>query len=96
MAMAMAMAIAVPSRLWLGGVCSAQRDKHLIQALAEKVKESQILCVLRPDPAADGRAEVLRERLAQSVPHTGAQRKARSSEEARLGGCRHRPGGQKA
>ena len=34
----MAMAIAVPSRLWLGGVCSARRDKHLIQALADTVK----------------------------------------------------------
>src|SRR6266498_1198000 len=34
----MAMAIAVPSRLWLGGVSSDRRDKNLIQALAEKVK----------------------------------------------------------
>jgi hypothetical protein len=34
----MAMAMAVPSRLWLGGVCSDRRDKHLIQALAGKVK----------------------------------------------------------
>lgn len=34
----MAMAIAVPSRLWLGGVVSAHRDRKLVQALAAKVK----------------------------------------------------------
>ena len=33
----MAMAIAIPTRLWLGGVVSPKRDKHLIQALADMV-----------------------------------------------------------
>ena len=35
-----AMAMAVPSRLWLGGVISAQRDRHLIRALVEQVRAS--------------------------------------------------------
>jgi transposase-like protein len=34
----MAMALAVPSRLWLGGVISPQRDRALIQSLVEKVR----------------------------------------------------------
>src|SRR5579862_8233294 len=34
----MAMAVQAPTRLWLGGVISPQRDKHLIRALAAKVK----------------------------------------------------------
>ncbi len=34
----MAMAICVPTRLWLGGVVSASRDKHLLRALARLVK----------------------------------------------------------
>jgi len=33
----MAMAIAVPTRLWLGGVVSPKRDKHLIRSLADMV-----------------------------------------------------------
>lgn len=33
-----AMAIAVTSRLWLGGEVSRQRDKHLIRRLAERIK----------------------------------------------------------
>ena len=33
-----AMAMAVPSRLWLGGVISAQRDRHLIRALVQHVR----------------------------------------------------------
>src|SRR5437763_1856526 len=32
-----AMAMAVPSRLWLGGVISAQRDKQLIRTLAVQI-----------------------------------------------------------
>src|SRR5689334_22759731 len=36
------MAIAVPSRLWLGGVISAQRDRHLIQALVQQVRASAV------------------------------------------------------
>lgn len=34
----MAMAMAVPSRLWLGGVISPHRDRALIQSLVEKVR----------------------------------------------------------
>lgn len=34
----MAMAIAVPTRLWLGGVVSARRDRQLVQALAQQVR----------------------------------------------------------
>ncbi len=33
-----AMAIAVPSRLWLGGVISVHRDRHLISALVAQVR----------------------------------------------------------
>jgi hypothetical protein len=32
------MAIAVPTRLWLGGVVSAKRDGKLIQAMARMVR----------------------------------------------------------
>jgi len=39
----MALAIWVPTRLWLGGVVSAQRNLNLIQALADKVR-SMALC----------------------------------------------------
>ena len=35
----MAMAMMVSTRLWLGGVVSSQRDKHLIRALADKVRQ---------------------------------------------------------
>lgn len=38
-----AMAIMVPTRLWLGGVISPRRDKALIQALADKVR-AMALC----------------------------------------------------
>lgn len=34
----MALALAVPTRLWLAGVVSAQRDKKLIRALAQQVR----------------------------------------------------------
>jgi hypothetical protein len=34
----MALAIWVPTRLWIGGVVSSKRDLNLIQALADKVK----------------------------------------------------------
>lgn len=37
-----AMAIAVPSRLWLGGVISADRDRHLITALVQQVRASAL------------------------------------------------------
>ena len=34
----MAMALCVPTRLWLGGVVGAQRDKHFLRTLAQKVR----------------------------------------------------------
>ena len=34
----MALALMVPTRLWLGGVISAQRDKQLIQQLADQIR----------------------------------------------------------
>lgn len=34
----MAMAMMVSTRLWLGGVASAKRDKHLIRALADQIR----------------------------------------------------------
>jgi len=39
----MALALAVPTRLWLGGVLRAKRDLELIQALADKVR-AKALC----------------------------------------------------
>jgi transposase-like protein len=38
----MAMAMAVPSRLWLGGVLSPKRDKALITALVQRVRRSAL------------------------------------------------------
>jgi transposase-like protein len=38
----MAMAMAVPSRLWLGGVVSPKRDKALITALVQRVRRSAL------------------------------------------------------
>lgn len=38
----MAMAMAVPSRLWLGGVISVQRDKPLITALVRRVRRAAL------------------------------------------------------
>ena len=37
-----AMAMALPSRLWLGGVSNAQRDRHLISALVQQLRASAI------------------------------------------------------
>ncbi len=46
----MAMALAVPSRLWPGGVISRHRDGKLITALVEKIKRclvslAMLVCV---------------------------------------------------
>jgi transposase-like protein len=54
----LAMAIAVPTRLWLGGVVSAKRDGTLIQALAQMVRGCAV-----PGPllvAMDGLAAYVR------------------------------------
>jgi transposase-like protein len=37
-----AMAMVVPSRLWLGGVISPQRDRHLIHVLVQQVRASAV------------------------------------------------------
>jgi len=42
----MAMAMAVPSRLWLGGVVSPKRDKALITALVQRVRRSALRCAI--------------------------------------------------
>ena len=50
----MALAIWVPTRLWMGGVVSPKRDLDLIQALADKVKQ---MALCRPlSLAVDGLA----------------------------------------
>ena len=46
----LATALTVTSRLWLGGVVSAHRDRHLIRALLERVRacgptQALLLCV---------------------------------------------------
>lgn len=41
-----AMAMAVPARLWLGGVISAQRDRQLITALVTQVRASALTLAL--------------------------------------------------
>jgi transposase-like protein len=41
-----AMAIAVPSRLWLGGVISAKRDGQLIRALVAQVRACALTCAI--------------------------------------------------
>jgi hypothetical protein len=51
----MALAMAVPTRLWLGSVISRKRDLELIQSLVDKVCAIMALC--RPLLlAADGLA----------------------------------------
>jgi transposase-like protein len=42
----MAMAVMVPTRLWLGGVISPHRDKHLIRQLAAVIRASALPCPL--------------------------------------------------
>jgi transposase-like protein len=67
----MAMAIQVPTRLWLGGVLSARRDQSLIDRLAAKVKA----CAL-PRPlllATDGLASYVSawKKVFRTPVHTG-------------------------
>jgi len=67
----MAMAIQVPTRLWLGGVVSQHRDQSLIDRLAEKVKA----CAL-PRPlllATDGLASYVSawKKVFRTPVHTG-------------------------
>jgi hypothetical protein len=42
----MALAMAVPTRLWLGGVVSRKRDLGLIQSLVDKVRAIALCCPL--------------------------------------------------
>ncbi len=66
----MALAMAVPSRLWLGGVVSRKRDLDLIQALVDKVRA---IALCRPLVlAADGLASYVtafRMAFRSTVPH---------------------------
>jgi len=66
----MALAIAVPTRLWLGGVVSRQRDLELIQALVDKVRA---IALCRPLLlAADGLVSYVtafRMAFRSKVPH---------------------------
>jgi len=71
----MALAMAVPTRLWLGGVVSPKRDMDLIQSLVDKVRA---LALCRPLLlAADGLASyVTAFRLAfrSKEPHWGSEK----------------------
>lgn len=67
----MALALAVPTRLWLGGVVSQRRDKALIQALARQVRT----CA-RPEPlllAVDGLSSYIKafQQVFRSPQHQG-------------------------
>ena len=70
----MALAMAVPTRLWLGGVVSPKRDMELIQSMVDKVRA---IALCRPLLlAADGLAiYVTAFRLAfrSKVPHWGSE-----------------------
>jgi len=70
----MALAMAVPTRLWLGGVVSPKRDMDLIQSIVDKVRA---IALCRPLLlAADGLASyVTAFRLAfrSKVPHWGSE-----------------------
>jgi transposase-like protein len=70
----MALAMAVPTRLWLGGVVSPKRDMELIQSLVDKVRA---IALCRPLLlAADGLASyVTAFRLAfrSKLPHWGSE-----------------------
>lgn len=65
----MAMAMAVPARLWLGAVVSTERNKALIRALAQRIR-----ACLRPAPllvCVDGLAayvDAFRQSLRTAVP----------------------------
>ena len=91
----MAMAIAVPSRLWLGGVCSIMQRPARQASHSSTGRYSEIVRVLWSNSALDGRAQELCERMAQSIPHAGAYGQARPSADARLAGSGHRPSSQK-
>ena len=68
----MAMAMAVPSRLWLGGVVSARRDLTLIMAVVRMVRRAA------KSPALPGLCRwpgQLRDRLHPGLPRPGAHRR---------------------
>jgi hypothetical protein len=70
----MALAMAVPTRLWLGGIVSPKRDLDLIQSLVDKVRAIALCWPLLL--AADGLASyVTAFRLAfrSKVPHWGSE-----------------------
>jgi transposase-like protein len=66
----MALAMAVPTRLWLGGVVSRKRDLDLIQSLVDKVRAIALCCPLLL--AADGLVSYVtafRMAFRSKVPH---------------------------
>lgn len=71
----MALAMAVPTRLWLGGVVSPKRDLDLIQSLVDKVRA---ITLCRPLLlAADGLASYVtafRMAFRSKVPHWGSEK----------------------
>ncbi len=65
----LAMALGVPTRLWLGGVVSAQRDKRLGHALAKKVQAcARLAAVLVVTDGWTAYKDALVNAFRQSVP----------------------------
>jgi transposase-like protein len=73
----MALALAVPSRLWLGGVVSAQRDRHLITALVQKVRSCAVSAAILV--CVDGLASYVTafRRVFRQPMHTGRRGRPR-------------------
>jgi transposase-like protein len=73
----MAMALAVPSRLWLGGVVSSHRDLLLITALVERVRRCAVSAALLV--CVDGLASYVTafRRVFRTPAHTGRRGRPR-------------------
>lgn len=85
-----AMAMAVPSRLWLGGVISARRDRHLITALVTQVRASALTLAL----LVCGRSGQLRHSLSEGVSAPHPDREAWTTASGARERLADRPGGQ--
>src|SRR5688572_9048968 len=78
----MALALAVPTRLWLGGVISRQRDLPLITRLVQRVRacaETPAILVCASLPRGTRGPGQLRHRLPEGLPPADLHRAARSS-----------------
>ncbi len=73
----MALALAVPSRLWLGGVVSSHRDLHLITALVQQVRRCAVTAAILV--CVDGLASYLIavRRVFRQPVHTGRRGRPR-------------------